>query len=91
MTHPDLLSHFEDQNCNTGPAIANNHGVVYRNCINGEECYLQIKEWYNSVSIMQACAELKIDAPAHLEDDFVIYKNFRKDLDRKIKEVEGEV
>lgn len=58
----------------------NVEGDYYRNCINGEVCYVEKNEEITTLTMLHIISELRIAPPYDLEDLYEIYLTFKTNL-----------
>ena len=74
----DFLQHLDDNGCHIDPDGVYVDGALYRNCLTGDMMYIEYDDVFNSFNCCHICYEFRIPAPLIFEDDYEIYKLYRK-------------
>lgn len=78
MLYPDFIVFLKEQGCNPIPEGRSDEGTFFRNCYNGEICFIERIDRFSDTTIAQIVYELGIPPPIFLEDYYEVYKVFRK-------------
>ena len=78
LSKQDFFKHLQDQGCYMDENGSFPQGAYYINCINNDICYIEYHNRYTSLMCYHICYEFKIPAPLIFEDDYEIYKLYRK-------------
>lgn len=78
MLYSDFVEHLHDQGCKIVPDTSSSDGDYFRNCVNNEMSYVSRVEKFSVPTIIHIVMELGIAPPYKFEDDYEVYKTFRK-------------
>jgi len=78
----ELRTHLEDNGCHIDDNGRYHDADFWINCISGDICYIEHHQIYSTTMCCHIFYELRIPPPYSLEDDYEIYKLFRKDINK---------
>lgn len=77
MFYNQFIEYLIDQGCGKIPEGSSDEGDYFRNCLNGELCFVDKVDRFSIPTLCHIICELGIAPPYEFEDDYEIYKTFR--------------
>lgn len=90
MTRDFLTEYLTGEGCYKDEEFESPLGELWRNCVNGEICFIPNDEVLQLTTYCHIIYELRVTPPVEYDSDQYVYEGFRQQVNNKIEKTGDE-